>query len=39
MMLIKTTGNDSYQFFLVFAPMLNLVTLDDDENVINWIKI
>ena len=39
MMLIKTTGNDSYQFFLVFARMLNLVTLDDDGNVINWITI
>ena len=26
------TGNDGYQFFFVFAPMLNSLTLDNTDN-------
>ena len=32
------TGDDGYEFFLVFAPMLNLLTLDNNKNVTNWIS-
>ena len=33
------TGDDGYQDFLVFAPMLNSPTLDnEDKNVTNWIS-
>ena len=32
-------GNDGYQFFLVFAPVLNSLTLDNNiTNVTNWIS-
>ena len=28
-------GSDDYQIFIVFPPMLNMVTLDSNENVTN----
>ena len=31
-------GNDSYQNFLVFAPMLSSLILDRNKNVITWIS-
>ena len=30
------TANDSYQKFLVFAPMINSLILDSNKKVINW---
>ena len=32
------TGNDGYQNFLVFAPMLSSVMLDCNKKVTNWIS-
>lgn len=32
-------GNAFYQFFLVFALMLNLLTLDSNSKITNWISI
>ena len=32
------TGNDSYQSFLVFSPMLSSLTLDSNKNFTNWIS-
>ena len=32
------TGNDSYQDFLVFAPMLNSLMLDRNRNVTDSIS-
>ena len=32
------TGNDGYQNFLVFAPMLISLILDSNRKVINWIS-
>ena len=32
------TGNDSYQKFLVFAPIFNSLTLDSNKRVTNWIS-
>ena len=32
------TGNDGYQDFLVFAPMLNSLVLDNNIKVTNWIS-
>ena len=31
------TGNDGYQFFLLFAPMLKSLMLDSNKKVTNWI--
>ena len=31
------TSNDSYQDFLVFAPMLSSLILDSNKKVTNWI--
>ena len=31
------TGDDGYQTFLVFAPMLNSLTLGNNKRVTNWI--
>ena len=31
-------GSDGYQSFLVFVPMLSSLTLDSNENVINWVS-
>ena len=31
------TGDDGYQNFLVFAPMLSSLTLDNNKRVTNWI--
>ena len=31
------TGGDGYQNFLVFVPMLSLLTLDNNKIVTNWI--
>ena len=31
------TGNDGYQNFLVFAPMLSSLVLDSNKKVPNWI--
>ena len=30
------TGNNGYQDFLVFAPILSSLTLDNDKKVTNW---
>ena len=32
------TGNDDYQFFLVFALMHNLLTLNNNKKVTKWIS-
>ena len=32
------TGNDGYQNFLVFAPMLSSLTLDSIKKITNWIS-
>ena len=32
------TGNDRYQNFLVFAPMLASLILDNNKKVTNWIS-
>ena len=32
------TGDDGYQNFLVFAPMLSLLILDSNKKVTNWIS-
>ena len=32
------TGNDSYQSFLVFAPMISYLILHSNIKVINWIQ-
>ena len=32
------TGNDVYQSFLVFTPMLSSLTLDSNKNFITWIS-
>ena len=34
---IYCTGNDGYQKFQVFAPMLNSLIFDRNKNVTNWI--
>ena len=31
------TGDDGYQRFLVFAPMLNSLTLDNNKRLTNWM--
>ena len=31
------TGNDGYEKFLVFAPVLSPLTLDSTKKVTNWI--
>ena len=31
------TGDDGYQNFLVFVPMLSSLTLDNNKRVTNWI--
>ena len=31
------TGNDGYQSFLVFAPVLGSLILDSNKKVTNWI--
>ena len=35
---IYFTGDDGYQNFLVFAPILSSLTLDNNKNVTNWIS-
>ena len=35
--IIYFTGDDGNQFFLIFAPMLNSLTLDNNKKVTNWI--
>ena len=32
------TGNDGYQNFLVFSPMLDSLTLDNNNKITNWIS-
>ena len=32
------TGDDGYQNFLVFAPILSLLVLDSNEKVTNWMS-
>ena len=32
------TGDDGYQNFLVFAPMLSLLILDSNKKVTNWMS-
>ena len=32
------TGDDGYQHFLVFAPILSLLVLDSNEKVTNWMS-
>ena len=32
------TGKDGFQKFLVFAPILSLLTLDNNKNVTNWVS-
>ena len=32
------TGDDGYQNFLVFAPLLSSLILDSNKNVTNWIS-
>ena len=32
------TGDDGYQNFLDFAPMLNSLILDSNKKVTNWIS-
>ena len=31
-------GNDGFQNFLVFVPMLSSLVLDSNKNVTNWIS-
>ena len=33
------TGNDDYQNFLVFAPLLISLMLADNKKVTNWVSI
>ena len=32
------TGDDDYQHFLVFTPMLNSLISDNNKKVINWMS-
>ena len=34
---MHVTGNDSYQNFLVFAPILSSLILDSNKKATNWI--
>ena len=34
---IHFTGDNGYQYFLVFAPILSSLILDSNKNIFNWI--